>query len=80
MAWQVYCFSVPPRRLCSWVDPRDDMQQRCVCFPRLVPRNLKRIFELYLLTPNDIGQLARGIPFRRDRMAVTCSETDARGY
>ena len=60
MAWEVYCFSVPPRRLCFWSTITDDQRRNCVCFPKLVPRNIDRIFELYSLTPKDIAGLASG--------------------
>jgi hypothetical protein len=70
LAWYVYCFSAPPRRLCFWVNKGsgdggggggDNSGERCICFPKLVPRNPVRIHALYSLTPRDLDGLAVGM-------------------
>jgi hypothetical protein len=65
LAWYVYCFSAPPRRLCFWVNKGSDGDgegsERCICFPKLVPRNPVRIRALYSLTPRDLDELAVGM-------------------
>ena len=64
MAWGVYCFSSPLRRLCFWSDDIDNRYKTCVCFPKLIPLDLKMFYELYSLRPHELSGLAVGEYFK----------------
>jgi hypothetical protein len=76
LAWQVYCFSSPPRRLCFWANGTDSKYNPCVCFPKLVLRDDGRFSDLYSLETQDLTGLAVGeylIEIRR----IHCSKSIA---
>lgn len=76
MAWRVYCFSSPPRRLCFWDGETDNRYQPCVCFPKLIPLDLKVFYELYSLRPQELNGLAVGEYFKETER-INCSKAIA---